>query len=673
MQAPDLGVTRTAWFRALCTRFAPPKFPGDELNTRRAALVHIVLIGAGLLCLCAFVIVLFDDAYSPFLKPLLLLSFCVCVILHHTMRQGHITLAAWGTVVFCITGTTLGIAFLGTIHTLASASYLAIVVLSAFLLSRRGIYLTAAACALIVLLLMAAENVALLPRYTAATEWTQWLFFTTLLFVVGTLVFSGMRILRDTLARADQELAERKRAETILQDSKERYQRLVASAQDVIYRMSLPDGTYEYVSPAATQMFGYPPEDFYATPRFVARLIHPDWRAYLNAEWQKLLAGEMAPTYEYQIVTRSGSVRWIFQRNVLVRNAQGAPVAIEGIATDITARKRAESVTAARSRLLQESFSRNWNEILQLLLDEAEALTGSCIGFFHFLEQDQKTLVLQSWSGNTSAKFCRAEGEGRHYSIDTAGVWANSARERRPVIYNSYNTLPNRKGMPVGHAVVERFISIPIFRADRIVGIIGVGNAAYDYTAQDVQVVRELADLTWDIVERKRAEAQLQYLSTHDALTGIFNRALFETELDRLENSREYPISIIVTDLDDLKQTNDSRGHAAGDALLKRTAQALGSTFRASDVLARIGGDEFALILPRTDAGAVLQVLARVQANLAVYNADHPTEPLNLSVGIATSERGDLLDMFRRADAAMYAEKRAHKNRTNYFAAESRA
>ena len=101
-----------------------------------------------------------------------------------------------------------------------------------------------------------------------------------------------------------------------------------------------------------------------------------------------------------------------------------------------------------------------------------------------------------------------------------------------------------------------------------------------------------------DITQQKRAEDRLRFLSTHDVLTGLYNRAFFEEETTRMERGRHYPISVLMVDVDHLKITNDRRGHAAGDSLLRRAAAVLRAAFRTEDVVARIGGDEFAVLLP---------------------------------------------------------------------------
>ncbi|HEM46820.1 MAG TPA: PAS domain S-box protein [Alphaproteobacteria bacterium] len=104
-----------------------------------------------------------------------------------------------------------------------------------------------------------------------------------------------------------------------------------------IYRMSLPDGRYEYVSHGSEAVTGYPPDAFYANPLLIEKVIHPAWHGYFRQAWARLLAGEVAPEYEYAIRDRAGKTRWLHQQNVLLRDAAGAPLAIEGIVTDVSA------------------------------------------------------------------------------------------------------------------------------------------------------------------------------------------------------------------------------------------------------------------------------------------------------------------------------------------------
>ncbi len=173
-------------------------------------------------------------------------------------------------------------------------------------------------------------------------------------------------------------------------------------------------------------------------------------------------------------------------------------------------RKRTEVVLEARVRLSEFARTHTLDELLTQTLDEAELLTSSAIGFCHFVEPDQITLSLQTWSTNTIQKMCNAEGKGRHYPADQAGVWADALRQRRPVIHNDYPSLTHRKGLPPGHSPVERILVVPILRQEQVVALLGVGNKPGEYGAGDVASISALASLAWDIVLTKRTEAALR-------------------------------------------------------------------------------------------------------------------------------------------------------------------
>ncbi len=177
---------------------------------------------------------------------------------------------------------------------------------------------------------------------------------------------------------------------------------------------------------------------------------------------------------------------------------------------DLTVRKQSELALEVRLRLLQLAPTSSFSDLLIAMLDEGEVLTGSQIGFFHFVAADQVTLSQQVWSTNTTRNMCKAEPLAHHYPIDQAGVWVDCIRERKPVIHNDYASLLHRKGFPEGHASVIRELAVPIIRNNSIVAIIGVGNKQVDYTEFDVSIVSSLADLAWDIVDNKRAVEALR-------------------------------------------------------------------------------------------------------------------------------------------------------------------
>jgi diguanylate cyclase (GGDEF)-like protein/PAS domain S-box-containing protein len=158
-----------------------------------------------------------------------------------------------------------------------------------------------------------------------------------------------------------------------------------------------------------------------------------------------------------------------------------------------------------------------------------------------------------------------------------------------------------------------------------------------------------------EITERKRLEKELLRLSNFDALTGLFNRHYFEVELERIQVSQLFPVSIIVSDMDKLKSINDTFGHSAGDKAIQKAAMVMQDSIRSGDIAARTGGDEFTILLPETDEEAVKDIIHRLRKNILAMD----DERLHLSIGYATGESGsNLVDIFRLADERMYLNKR---------------
>jgi diguanylate cyclase (GGDEF)-like protein/PAS domain S-box-containing protein len=161
-----------------------------------------------------------------------------------------------------------------------------------------------------------------------------------------------------------------------------------------------------------------------------------------------------------------------------------------------------------------------------------------------------------------------------------------------------------------------------------------------------------------EITERKKMETELRYLSTHDSLTGLYNRNFFETELRRFQESRFFPVSIIMIDLDHLKHVNDLFGHATGDEMIIRAAQVLKSAFRTEDIIARMGGDEFVVLLPKTDEAQVQDAVQRLKQQTHAQKLPL----LTMSIGYACGTQDTLLyEVYRQADDAMYQDKAKHK------------
>lgn len=167
-----------------------------------------------------------------------------------------------------------------------------------------------------------------------------------------------------------------------------------------------------------------------------------------------------------------------------------------------------------------------------------------------------------------------------------------------------------------------------------------------------------------DVTERKKAEDYLRYLGTHDVMTGLYNRVFFEETLQEFEANGQNPVSFIIADLNELKIANDSFGHHTGDKLIRRAAEVLKASIEEEYTVARIGGDEFIIIMPGAGAEAANTIIERVQSLITVNNKYYPEPQLSLSLGAATRVPGISLErVISLADNAMYKNKGIYHHR----------
>jgi PAS domain S-box-containing protein len=235
--------------------------------------------------------------------------------------------------------------------------------------------------------------------------------------------------------------------------------------------------------------------------------VSPEYRPAFNALLEKVFESQAKQVCDLTIGPEKSAPLWVHIEAVA---SDDGGRECRAVLTDITERRRIEETLRFRLSLLDSSADHSLQELLQEMLDVIGALTDSPIGFCHFVEPDQNTLSLATWSTRTMKEFCSATGQGTHYPIAEAGVWVDCVRQRWPVIHNDYASLPHRKGLPPGHAPITRELVVPIIRSDLIVAVVGVGNKPTDYHDSDVQIVSHLADVAWTIIERKRAEKALQ-------------------------------------------------------------------------------------------------------------------------------------------------------------------
>ena len=164
--------------------------------------------------------------------------------------------------------------------------------------------------------------------------------------------------------------------------------------------------------------------------------------------------------------------------------------------------------------------------------------------------------------------------------------------------------------------------------------------------------------------EKRAAEEKTRHLSLHDALTGLYNRTFFNEEIERLRSAQQYPVSFLIADLDGLKTANDTHGHQVGDLLIQKAARVLEHGVRAQDVVTRIGGDEFAVILYGTDKATASAVMDRLRDVLETYNQRDQTFPISLSLGIGVADADlPLEEALHQADEDMYRDKALRKTK----------
>jgi len=189
---------------------------------------------------------------------------------------------------------------------------------------------------------------------------------------------------------------------------------------------------------------------------------------------------------------------------------------------------------------------------------------------------------------------------------------------------------------------------------------------------RELSVIGHAARLASIAVERWQQISELRRLATTDQLTGLHNRAYFmdsaEAELRRSERFG-HPTAVLMADLDHFKRVNDQYGHAAGDEALRIFARILGETTRTVDLVGRIGGEEFTILLPETGRDAALQVAERLRAAVeaASFEFGGVTIRYTVSLGVSVRQGGDTLDrLLARADDALYAAKHGGRNRVEF-------
>ncbi len=428
------------------------------------------------------------------------------------------------------------------------------------------------------------------------------------------------------------DITERKLTEEALRESQEHYWDLFENANDLIYIHNLK-GKFISINKNAEQIGGYTREE--ALQLGFLDVVAPEDAEIAGTQIVRDIFKGRIPTYELDIITKSGNrVPLEIRPRLLYKN--GKPYAVQGIARDITERKLMENQLRATN---------------QRLLDIIEFLPDATF----VIDQNQKVIA---WNRATeemtglNKKDIIGQGEyayaipfygyPRPMLLDLITAGDEDIHEHYKEVRREGESLYTEIFAPGVHDGEGAYIWVkasPLFDTD--------GNR--------VGAIESIRDIS----QRKHFEEQLRYLSLHDRLTGLYNRNYFEEEIRRIESGRFSPTGLLVCDVDGLKLVNDTLGHDAGDKLLISVARVIEKCFRADDVVARVGGDEFSIIMLRSSEEVVEAACQRLREAVDKYNSNNPDIPLSLSVGFAVRNDPSLSmnEVFQAADNNMYREK----------------
>lgn len=312
----------------------------------------------------------------------------------------------------------------------------------------------------------------------------------------------------DKILLVARDVTEHKRAEVALKESEARYIDLYEHAPDMYVSVNAVTTLIEKCNSTLLSSLGYSREEIIGRPFF--EIYHPDSRENVEEVFKVFLETGELHDRELQLGRKDGSKLDVSLNVSAIRGENGEILYCRSTLRDITERKRNSAINASRFHLMQFAVSHSLDELLTETLNEAEKITGSLIGFYHFVEDDQVSLTLQNWSTGTKAEFYKAEGKGDHFPISETGIWTECLAQRKPVIHNDSASFPNREELPEGQARVTRELVVPVMRGDKIKAILGIGNKASNYNAKDAEAVSLLADLSWEIAERKFLDEALR-------------------------------------------------------------------------------------------------------------------------------------------------------------------
>ena len=368
--------------------------------------------------------------------------------------------------------------------------------------------------------------------------------------------------------------------------------------------ITAPDGQLLIVNPKFCEIFGYTKEELKKNK--FSDITHPDDINISKEGSIKLLDGSINNfSIEKRYIKKEGSIIWVNMTAMLMKDSKGKPKYFITTIYDITSRKQAEDALKESEKLLiaaqHIAHVGNW----RLKLDSKMFWASKEAFAIYGIEQDS-----QYMSATDARKYVYPE---YHELLDGKLVGLITKEEKYDVEFKLKNGKTGEECFVQSKAVL-----------------------VFDEKGKATELVGTIQDIT----ERKKKEEEITYLSYHDQLTGLYNRSFFEKELERLDNGKNLPISIVMGDVNGLKLINDSFGHGVGDSLLKKVAEVIKNGFRADDIIARFGGDEFSIILPKTSAFETEIIIKNIK-NLA---SKEKVGSLNISISFGTETKDNELE-----------------------------
>jgi len=435
------------------------------------------------------------------------------------------------------------------------------------------------------------------------------------------------------------DITERKQMEEALRESEARYRLIAENSTDVIWSTDL-HFKYTYVSPSVTRLRGYSVEEVMAST--FKETLPPASLAVAG----KLLAEGLAEnsrraaepfearTVELELNRKDGSTVWAEIQVSFIRDSDGRPVGIMGVTRDISERKKMEEALAAKTKEYIDTTNLTGDVIAKLDKYGNWAFLNDAACQFYGKPREELL-------GTDSRAFVHPD------DLEPTAQAIRNTRTKKALVTG----FVNRQLTPMGTRVVE-WNGYPLFdEAGQYAGI--------QITGRDITERKQMEE------EQERLHAELEVRATTDSLTGLYNHAHFYQRLsEEIERSKRHghPLAVVMMDIDNFKEYNDSRGHQAGDKALHLIADCIRKAIRRSDIPFRYGGDEFAAILPYANSARAQAVVNRINRRIAarLKEMNDPAAAwLGVSAGVASypEDAATVGDLVTIADTALYDDK----------------